>query len=84
MLESMLSGVFGSTIQIGANLFAFMIVRLGLSLFSVLTRMNLTGGDGADNDEGGGGLCCGNEGGLTNTVANILTVYLPWSTKEVP
>ena len=52
MLESMLSGVFGSTIQVGANLFAFMIIRLGLSLFSVLTRMNLTGGDGADNNEG--------------------------------
>ena len=74
----MLSGVFGPTMQIGASLFAFMIVGLGIPLFSVLTRMNLTGGDGADDDEGGG-LCCSNNGGMTNRMANILAVYLPWS-----
>ena len=43
MLESMMSGVFGSWMQIGASIFAFAIVGLGFPLFSVLTRLNLTG-----------------------------------------
>mmetsp|Transcript_3299 Transcript_3299/g.5388 ORF Transcript_3299/g.5388 Transcript_3299/m.5388 type:complete len:503 (-) Transcript_3299:160-1668(-) len=43
MLESMMSGMYGMSMQIGASLFAFMIVGLGSPLFSVLTRMNLTG-----------------------------------------
>lgn len=43
MLESMMSGAFGVFMQLGSMLFAFMIVGLGIPLFSVLTRMNLTG-----------------------------------------
>ena len=43
MLESMMSGVFGTWMQIGASIFAFAIVGLGIPLFSVLTRLNLTG-----------------------------------------
>lgn len=43
MLESMMSGVFGTPTQINSSIFAFFIVGLGCPLFSVLTRMNLTG-----------------------------------------
>lgn len=43
MLESMMSGAFGLSMQLGSSLFAFMIVGLGIPLFSVLARMNLTG-----------------------------------------
>lgn len=43
MLESMMSGSFGISMQLGSSVFAFMIVGLGIPLFSVLTRMNLTG-----------------------------------------
>ena len=43
MLESMMSGAFGTLMSLGASLFAFAIVGLGIPLFSVLTRLNLTG-----------------------------------------
>ncbi|CAJ1918341.1 unnamed protein product [Cylindrotheca closterium] len=43
MLESMMSGTFGITMQICASVFAFFIVGLGIPLFCVLKRMNLTG-----------------------------------------
>eukprot|EP00934_Nitzschia_sp_Nitz4_P001116 Nitzschia sp. Nitz4//scaffold8_size234185//51452//53067//NITZ4_001238-RA/size234185-augustus-gene-0.239-mRNA-1//1//CDS//3329559749//1116//frame0 len=43
MLESMMSGAFGITMQVNASVFAFFIVGLGCPLFSVLARMNLTG-----------------------------------------
>lgn len=43
MLESMMSGVYGVTMQLNASVFAFFIIGLGCPLFSVLTRMNLTG-----------------------------------------
>lgn len=43
MLESMMSGVFGTTMQLNASIFAFFIIGLGCPLFSVLTRMNLIG-----------------------------------------
>lgn len=43
MLESMMSGAFGTALQLGASLFAFAIIGLGIPLFSVLTRLNLTG-----------------------------------------
>ena len=43
MLESMMSGAFGTMMSLGASLFAFAIVGLGIPLFSVLTRLNLTG-----------------------------------------
>lgn len=43
MLESLMSGVFGPTMQLTASIFAFFIVGLGCPLFSVLSRMNLEG-----------------------------------------
>jgi len=43
MLESMESGVYGVGLQIGASIFAFFIVGLGIPLFSVLTRYSLVG-----------------------------------------
>jgi len=43
MLESMVSGTLGPALSIGATVFAFFIIGLGIPLFSVLTRMSLTG-----------------------------------------
>jgi hypothetical protein len=43
MLESLMSGAFGVTMQLCASIFAFFIIGLGCPLFSVLTRMNLAG-----------------------------------------
>jgi len=43
MLESMMSGTFGVPMQICASIFAFFIIGLGIPLFCVLKRMNLTG-----------------------------------------
>lgn len=43
MLESLMSGAMGPTMQIGASIFAFAIIGLGIPLFSVLTRLNLSG-----------------------------------------
>lgn len=43
MLESLMSGAFGTTMQLCASIFAFFIIGLGCPLFSVLTRMNLVG-----------------------------------------
>jgi hypothetical protein len=43
MLESMMSGTFGVSMQIGSFIFEFMIIGIGIPLFSVFTRMNLTG-----------------------------------------
>lgn len=43
MLSSMMSGAFGTSMQICASVFAFFIIGLGCPLFSVLARMNLTG-----------------------------------------
>lgn len=43
MLETMMSGVLGNSMQVGASIFAFAIIGLGIPLFSVLTRLNLTG-----------------------------------------
>lgn len=43
MLESMMSGTFGTAMQVNASIFAFFIIGLGCPLFSVLNRMNLTG-----------------------------------------
>lgn len=42
MLENMISGIFGKSLQLGGSVFAFMIIGLGIPLFSVLTRLNLT------------------------------------------
>lgn len=43
MLESMMSGTFGIPMQICASIFAFFIIGLGIPLFCVLKRLNLTG-----------------------------------------
>jgi amino acid permease len=43
MLQSMMSGSLGTCLQLGASIFAFAIVGLGIPLFSVLTRLNLVG-----------------------------------------
>lgn len=45
MLESMESGVHGVSLQIGASVFAFFIIGLGIPLFSVLTRYSLVGSE---------------------------------------
>jgi hypothetical protein len=42
MLQSMMSGALGTAMQISSSLFAFGIVGLGIPLFSVLARLNLT------------------------------------------
>lgn len=43
MLQSMMSGVFGPFTEVCSMVFAFFIIGLGIPLFSVLTRCNLTG-----------------------------------------
>jgi hypothetical protein len=43
MLQSMMSGTFGQTTETCSMIFAFFIIGLGIPLFSVLTRLNLTG-----------------------------------------
>lgn len=43
MLSSMIAGSYGSYMQLGASVFAFVIIGLGIPLFSVLMRLNLTG-----------------------------------------
>jgi hypothetical protein len=43
MLESLMSGAYGTAMQLCASIFAFFIIGLGCPLFCVLTRMNLTG-----------------------------------------
>jgi hypothetical protein len=51
--------------QLGSSLFAFMIIGLGIPLFSVLTRMNLTGS----------GLC---SHGTGNALAVYLPFSISW------
>mmetsp|Transcript_760 Transcript_760/g.1168 ORF Transcript_760/g.1168 Transcript_760/m.1168 type:complete len:488 (+) Transcript_760:166-1629(+) len=43
MLQSMMTGAFGPVTEICSMIFAFFIIGLGIPLFSVLTRLNLTG-----------------------------------------
>lgn len=42
MLQSMMSGALGIMMQISSSVFAFGIIGLGIPLFSVLARLNLT------------------------------------------
>lgn len=42
MLQSMMSGALGNLMQFGASIFAFAIIGLGIPLFSVFVRLNLT------------------------------------------
>jgi hypothetical protein len=44
MFPIKMSGTLGVTEQLGATVFAFFIIGLGIPLFSVLTRLNLCGG----------------------------------------
>lgn len=50
MVESMLSGCWGTMLQLGATLFTFAIVGLNIPLFSVLMRLNLMGDTVFDDD----------------------------------
>lgn len=43
MLQSMMTGTMGVSMELGASIFAFAIIGLGTPLFSVLTRLNLMG-----------------------------------------
>jgi hypothetical protein len=43
MLQSMMSGAFGELTEVCSMVFTFFIIGLGIPLFSVLTRLNLTG-----------------------------------------
>ena len=43
MLESMMSGAFGTSMQLGSSIFALAIIGLGSPLFSVLARLILRG-----------------------------------------
>lgn len=73
MLESIMSGTLGPAMQIGGSIFAFFVIGINIPLFSVLTRLSLTGG--------------GNELRshinqdhqlVSRPVANVLAVYLPF------
>jgi len=43
MLETLMSGALGPGMQLGASIFAFAIIGLGIPLFSVLSRLNVMG-----------------------------------------
>lgn len=43
MLQTMMSGAFGEVTEVASMSFAFFIIGLGIPLFSVLVRLNLTG-----------------------------------------
>lgn len=45
MLQSMMTGSMGVSMELGASSFAFAIIGLGTPLFSVLTRLNLMSND---------------------------------------
>ena len=62
MLESLMSGAFGTAMQLCASIFAFFIIGLGCPLFSVLARMNLMDGKKL----------------FSRGTANMLAVYLPF------
>jgi len=62
MLESLMSGAFGTAMQLCASIFAFFIVGLGCPLFSILARMNMMDGKMI----------------LSRQTANLLAVYLPF------
>jgi hypothetical protein len=62
----MIAGASGPTLQIGASLFAFFIIGLGIPLFSVILRLNLTGS----------GLCSHRIG---NLIAVWLPWALSWT-----
>jgi hypothetical protein len=63
MLESLMSGAFGTAMQLCASIFAFFIIGLGCPLFSILARMNLM--------DGRNGL-------FSRGTANWLAIYLPF------
>ena len=43
MLASMMSGAYGTATEVFSMIFCLFIIGLGIPLFSVLTRLNLTG-----------------------------------------
>eukprot|EP00536_Pseudo-nitzschia_multiseries_P007076 jgi/Psemu1/194662/e_gw1.160.110.1 len=62
MLESLMSGAFGTAMQLCASIFAFFIIGLGCPLFSILARMNLTDRNAL----------------MSRRAANGLAVYMPF------
>ena len=80
MVESMLSGCWGTTLQLGATLFTFAIVGLNIPLFSVLMRLNLMGGTVFDDDNNNNdntrpavAIHC------SRTLANVAAVGIPFT-----
>ena len=71
-LESIMSGALGPAMQIGASIFAFFIIGLNIPLFSILTRLSLTGGGNEHRASSEGNQFC------SLPVANVLAVYLPF------
>jgi len=64
MLQSMMSGTFGTVTEVCSLIFTLGVIGVGgIPLMSILLRMNLTGS----------GLC-------STFTANFLSVYLPWGT----
>lgn len=73
MLESMLSGYLGFWMEIGGSVFAFFIIGLGIPLFSVLTRLNLTGS----------GLCSRSVGNICAVYFPFLVSFLLYDGQSV-
>lgn len=72
MLESIMSGAMGPAMQVGASIFSFFIIGLNIPLFSILTRLSLTGGGNEYRASSEGNQFC------SLRTANILAVYLPF------
>ncbi len=77
MLESMMSGAMGTIMQLGASVFAFVIIGLGVPLFSVLTRLNLTG-SGTYSDRVGNLLAVYLPFGVSWVLYHRVTQLLSW------
>lgn len=77
MLESMLSGSMGKITQVSASVFAFAIIGFGVPLFSVLTRLNLTG-SGTCSDRVGNLLAVYLPFGLSWMMYHRVTQLLSW------
>ena len=67
MLASLMSGAGGVLIQLGACVFAFFIIGLGIPLFSVWARLNLIGTGGLYQQP----LC-------SRFTSNVFAVYFPF------
>ena len=77
MVESMLSGYWGTMLQLGATLFTFAIVGLNIPLFSVLMRLNLMGGTVFDDDDDDNHTAVPVH--CSRTLANVAAVGIPFT-----